>query len=135
MLRRVGRCVLTYLLLYAGAWVAVALTADLEEGFGARMGLGVRLFPLVGVPALLVSVAVVTAHHRMHPVRLRFLLFVPLLLCLWPLVFADVAEPFQFLLLAHIAYAALIPAPLLPEDWAGDPADLPGWHPAGNRRI
>ncbi|POX55197.1 hypothetical protein C3489_11630 [Streptomyces sp. Ru71] len=127
-----GGCVLAYLLLYAGAWVAVAQTADLEEGFWDTLGLGVRLFPLVGVPALLVSVFGVTVHNRMHPVRVRLLLFVALLLCTWPLMLADVAEPFQSQLMAHIAYVALIPAPLFPEDWVGDPADLPGPPPAGD---
>lgn len=120
VLRRMGRCVLTYLLLYAGAWLAVAWTVDWEEGFWGVMDFGARVFPFTGLPALLIGGFAVTVHRRVDPVRFRILLFLPLLLCNWLLLACDSPEPFLFQSAAHLAFVILVPAPLFPEDWLGE---------------
>ncbi|MFD9791941.1 hypothetical protein ACFWXK_13425 [Streptomyces sp. NPDC059070] len=119
VLGRMGRCAATYLLLHTIAWVAIALTVPWEESFLDTMVTGWEMLPFIGIPTLLISVCTVSVHRRMDVVRLRILLGLALLLCEWPLLASSAAEPLRFQTIAQIAYAALIPAPLFPEDWLG----------------
>ncbi|PKV82890.1 hypothetical protein [Streptomyces sp. TLI_146] len=83
-----------------------------------RVGAGLLL--IVGVPTLLVAMTAVSAHRRMDVVRFRFLLAMPLSVFARPLIASSAPEPLAFQVMAQIAFAALVPAPLLPEDWVGE---------------
>ncbi|CAM5452144.1 putative protein OS=Streptomyces griseomycini OX=66895 GN=FHS37_004993 PE=4 SV=1 [Streptomyces griseomycini] len=100
-------------------WPAVAQTVRWDDGFLETLELGALLLPFVGVPTLLIAVFAAPVHHRVHPVRFRVLLGIPLVLCAWPLLFVSASEPLAYQVMAQIAFAVLIPAPLFPEDWAG----------------
>lgn len=123
VLGRMGRCVLTYLLLHATAWTATALTAKWEVGVSETTRLAVGILPFVGIPTLFIAVLAVSVHNRMDVVRFRFLLAMGLMPWAWPLIGCGAAEPLVFQLMAQIAFAALIPAPLLPENWRGSAED------------
>ncbi|GAA3476586.1 hypothetical protein GCM10018966_011140 [Streptomyces yanii] len=110
---------LTYLLLHTAAWVATAQTVWWEETFLEIMTLGMFLLLIIGIPTLLIAVIAASLHKRMDVARFRVLLAIPLLLCTWPLLASSAAEPLVFQVMAQIAFAALIPAPLFPKGWLG----------------
>ncbi|GAA0594797.1 hypothetical protein [Streptomyces crystallinus] len=110
----------TYLLLYVVAWIAITHTAGWDLSFLESMRVGAGLHLIVAVPTLLVAVCAVTVHRRMDVVRFRVLLAIALSVFAWPLMAASTPEPLAFQAMAQVAFAALIPAPLLPEDWVGE---------------
>ncbi|OAR21966.1 hypothetical protein A8W25_30450 [Streptomyces sp. ERV7] len=116
-----GRCVLTYLLIHGAAWLAISWTVPWEdESFPEIMALGAGMLLIIGVPTLLISVCAVSVHRRMDVARFRVLLGMALAPGVWPLIACGTGEPLVFQVTAQIAFAALIPAPLLPEDWEGE---------------
>ncbi|MFE6800115.1 hypothetical protein [Streptomyces sp. NPDC057696] len=120
VLGRMGRCVLTYLLLHGAAWLAVSQTVWWDDTFLEIMALGMGMLLVIGVPTLLIAVCAATVHRRMDVVRFRMLLGMSLVLCVWPLLATSASEPLFFQVVAQIAFAGLIPAPLFPEDWVGE---------------
>ncbi|MFJ3906793.1 hypothetical protein [Streptomyces sp. NPDC090025] len=116
---RMGWCVLLYVALHAAAWLAVSQTVGWGETFLGIMATGRDLFPFVGIPTLLIGVCAASVHQRMDPVRFRIVLGLSLVPWVWPLLASSSAEPLLFQVLAQLAFAALIPAPLFPERWAG----------------
>ena len=120
VLGRIGRCVLTYLLLHTAAWVATTQTVWWEETFLEIMMMGALLLLFIGIPTLLIAVIAASIHKRMDVVRFRVLLAIPLALCTWPLLASSAMEPLVFQFMAQIAFAALIPAPLFPKGWLSE---------------
>ncbi|WP_345578503.1 hypothetical protein [Streptomyces prasinosporus] len=43
------------------------------------------------------------------------------MVCAWPLLFVSAAEPLACQVVAQLAFVALMPVPLFPEDWLGEP--------------
>ncbi|WP_328676453.1 hypothetical protein OG905_22500 [Streptomyces sp. NBC_00322] len=118
--KRMGRCVLTYVLIHTAAWVAISLTVSWEETFLEIMTFGMGMLLIIGIPSVLIGVFAVTVHNRMDVVWFRMLLGIPLVLCAWPVIASSASEPMQFQVTAQVAFAVLIPAPLFPEDWLGE---------------
>ncbi|MET7802405.1 hypothetical protein [Streptomyces decoyicus] len=79
------------------------------------MVLGLDLLPIIGIPTLLIAVFAVSVHKRMGVVRFRLLLALPLILCAWPLLYIGPPE-IVCQVMAQIAFAGLIPAPLFPQE-------------------
>lgn len=120
VLGRIGRCVLTYVLLHTAAWVAISQTVWWDDTFLEIMATGMALLLIIGIPTVLIAVFAVWVHNRMDVVRFRVLLTLPLMLCVWPLLASSASEPLVFQVMAQIAFAVLIPAPLFPEGWLGE---------------
>ncbi|RCH59721.1 hypothetical protein DT019_38075 [Streptomyces sp. SDr-06] len=118
-LRQKGRCVLTYVLLHGAAWLAISQTVGWEDSFLQTMELGAGLLVFIGGPSLLVALVATSEHRRMDMVQFRVLLGMFLILCAWPLVGCSTPEPLLFQVTAQIAFAALVPTPLLPEHSTG----------------
>ncbi|MFI1170689.1 hypothetical protein [Streptomyces melanogenes] len=119
VLGRMGLCVLMYVGLHTVAWTAVILKADWEDSFSQKVHLAAGMLGFVGIPTLLIAILAVSVHRRMDVVRFRILLAMGLVPWVGLLLGASSAEPFVFQLMAQFAFAALIPAPLFPEDWEG----------------
>lgn len=79
------------------------------------MMLRLDLLPIIGIPTPLIAVFAVSVHKRMAVVRFRVLLALPLILCAWPLLYTGPPEV-VCQVMAQIAFAALIPAPLFPQE-------------------
>ncbi|MFJ3954536.1 hypothetical protein ACIPXV_31610 [Streptomyces libani] len=107
-----------YVLIHTAAWVAVSQTDRWEDSFPESMTLGLDVLPIIGIPTLLIAVFAVSVHKRMGVVRFRLLLALPLTFCAWPLLYTGPAE-IVCQVMAQIAFAALIPAPLFPQRWLG----------------
>ncbi|MER7001374.1 hypothetical protein [Streptomyces sp. NPDC000410] len=119
---RIGRCVLTYVLLYAAAWVSMALVNPEGDPYGVHAQVALGVFVLIGVPTLLLAVIAGLAHRRMDAALFRVLLVLPMLfLGGWPLIMASTATPMILQLMAQLAFVFLMPAPLIPEKWKGTP--------------
>ncbi|WP_244416338.1 hypothetical protein [Streptomyces hygroscopicus] len=110
--------VLMYVLIHTAAWVAVSQTDGPEDRFLESMMLGLDVLPVIGIPTLLIAVLAVSVHKRMGVVRFRVLLALPLILCAWPLLYTG-PPGIVCQVMAQIAFAALIPAPLFPQEWLG----------------
>lgn len=88
------------------------------------MGIGLGMMAFTGIPSVLLAIGAGLAHTRMDPVRFRWLLAFPLFLfALPPAAGSAIAEPLVFQVLAHGAFAWLMPAPLVPGNWKGAPID------------
>ncbi|MFG2194991.1 hypothetical protein [Streptomyces sp. NPDC048639] len=109
---------LLYVLIHTAAWVAVSQTDRREDSFLDSMMLGLDVLPIIGIPTLLVAIFAVSVHKRMGVVRFRVLLALPLILCAWPLLYTGPPE-IACQVMAQIAFAALIPVPLFPQEWLG----------------
>lgn len=118
VLGRMGWCVLMYVLIHTAAWVAISQTDRWEDRFLESMMLGLDVLPIIGIPTLLIAVLAVSVHKRMGVVRFRVLLALPLILCAWPLLYIGPPEN-VCQVMAQIAFAALIPAPLFPQERLG----------------
>ncbi|MGW0878332.1 hypothetical protein [Streptomyces sp. NPDC002671] len=122
VLERIGRCVLTYVALYAATWVVIALVVPWEDSFAQVMRLGFGMLAIIGTPTLLLALLAGLAHTQMDVTRFRIALAFPMALFALPLVGASTAEPLLLQLLSQIAFAAyLMPAPLVPENWTAQP--------------
>ncbi|GLX52013.1 hypothetical protein Shyhy01_49630 [Streptomyces hygroscopicus subsp. hygroscopicus] len=122
VLGRIGRLVLTYVVLYAVTWVVIALTLRGEYSFTEDTGLGLGMFAFVGAPTLVLALVAGPAHTRMDVTKFRAALAFPMAFFAWPLVGASAPEPLVFQILCQIAFAAyLMPAPLVPENWTPKP--------------
>ncbi|MFF8610610.1 hypothetical protein ACF06X_32370 [Streptomyces sp. NPDC015346] len=94
--------------------MAISQTVEWEAAFAEIMATGMGLLLLIGLPTLLIATLAAGMHTRMDGVRFRILLAAPLALCAWPLLAGSTAEPLVFQLMAQVAFAAMIPAPLFP---------------------
>uniref|UniRef100_A0AAU2VF70 Uncharacterized protein n=1 Tax=Streptomyces sp. NBC_00003 TaxID=2903608 RepID=A0AAU2VF70_9ACTN len=117
-LRRKVRCVLTYVLLHGAAWLAISQTVWWDDSFLEIMELGAAMLVFIGGPSLLIALVAVSEHRRMDVVQFRILLGMSLILCVWPLLGSSASEPLLFQVMAQIAFAALVPTPLVPANWA-----------------
>ncbi|MGW0314464.1 hypothetical protein [Streptomyces flavidovirens] len=122
VLGRMGRCVLTYLLLHTTAWLLVALVVWWDDSFFQIMDLSLSVLGMVGVPTLLLAIVAGLGHTEMKPGRFRGALVAPMLLFTWPLLSLSAAEPMLFQIMAQLAFVCyLMPTPLVPENWVGRP--------------
>ncbi|MFD3472800.1 hypothetical protein ACFWWM_42070 [Streptomyces sp. NPDC058682] len=118
------RCILTYICLHMAAWVAVAFTAPSDDPFGQTMGIALGMMAFTGIPSVALAIGAAAAHTRMDLVRFRWLIAFPMALFALPAASASaVAEPLVFQVLAHGAFACLMPTPLTPGNWKGTPLD------------
>ncbi|MCX4804378.1 hypothetical protein OG594_22495 [Streptomyces sp. NBC_01214] len=121
---RAVRCILTYICLHMAAWVAVAFTAPSDDPFGQTMGIALGMMAFTGIPSVALAIGAAAAHTRMDLVRFRWLIAFPMALFALPAASASaVAEPLVFQVLAHGAFACLMPTPLTPGNWKGTPLD------------
>ncbi|MEU9104921.1 RHS repeat-associated core domain-containing protein [Streptomyces xanthophaeus] len=121
VLLRIGRCAAAYPVVHLTAWVLIGLTASGADSFASSMGIGLTTMAYIGIPSVLLAVVSGLAHVRMDPVRYRGLLTVSLLVLALPAPAASTPEPLFFQGLAQAVYPLLLPAPLIPENWEGDP--------------
>ncbi|MEU8915628.1 hypothetical protein [Streptomyces nigrescens] len=98
-------------LLHIEAWIGDGW----QDKFLESMTLGLDVLPIIGIPTLLIAVVAVSVHKRMGVVRFRVLFALPLILCAWSLLYTGPPE-IVCQVMAQIAFAALIPAPLLPQE-------------------
>lgn len=121
VLGRMGQCVLTYAALHMTAWVVIDVTAPWADSFKQTMETGLRMMMLIGIPSVLLAVCAGLAHTRTDPVLYRLRLMLPMpLFAFWTLA-ASTAEPALFQMLVQLLYPWLLPTPLIPENWEGDP--------------
>ncbi|MFE0645026.1 hypothetical protein ACFW2Y_25950 [Streptomyces sp. NPDC058877] len=111
---------LMYVLLHTAAWLAISQTVWWDETFLEIMTLGMGMLLIIGVPTLLIAIFAAGVHNRMDVVPFRVLLAIPLIFCAWPLLGSSAVDPLLLQVMAQIAFAALIPAPLFPEGWLGE---------------
>ncbi|MER6334320.1 hypothetical protein ABT298_34475 [Streptomyces sp. NPDC001034] len=122
VLERVGRCVLTYVALYAVTWVVVALVTSSDDSYTDVMWLGLGMFVITGIPTVLLALLAGLVHRRMDVTRFRAALAFPMVFFAWPLVGANYPQPLVLQVLCQIAFAAyLMPTPLVPEKWKAQP--------------
>lgn len=121
VLARIGRCVLTYLVLYVVAWVAMALIDPGSDSLAVILRDGLTVLIVTGAPTLLLGIIAGLMHTRMDVTRFRIALAVPMLMFAWPLMAATSGEPLLFQGMAQVAFVWLTPAPLIPENWVGRP--------------
>ncbi|MFH8338061.1 hypothetical protein [Streptomyces sp. AM6-12] len=122
VLERVGRCVLTYVVLHAVTWVVIALLASREDSYTDIMWFSLGVLAITGIPTLLLALLAGLAHRRMEVTTFRATLAFPMVFFAWPLVGADYPQPLVLQVLCQIAFAAyLMPAPLVPEKWTVKP--------------
>ncbi len=118
VLGRVGRCVLTYVLLHTVTWVVIAAAVPWPDSFAEIMSAGFGMLAVIGIPTLLLAVIAGLAHRNMAVTHFRTALAFPMAFFALPLAGASIAEPLILQFVAQIAFAAfLMPAPLIPENW------------------
>ncbi|MFE7778477.1 hypothetical protein ACFU5O_32260 [Streptomyces sp. NPDC057445] len=118
---RIGRCVVTYVLIHATAWVIITAVVPWEDSFAQIMRLAFGMLLVVGIPTLLLAICTGLAHNHMDVTRFRIVLGTLMVVFTWPLLAASTAEPLAFQVMTQIAFAWLVPAPLIPENWVGRP--------------
>ncbi|WNO74782.1 hypothetical protein [Streptomyces sp. AM8-1-1] len=121
VLGRMAQCVLTYLILYALAWVIMTLAGRHEDSYAVVVRDCLMVLVITGVPTLFLALLAGLAHTEMDVARFRMALAAPMLLFAWPMLAASTAEPLLFQATAQLAFAWLTPAPLVPENWVGRP--------------
>ncbi|MFE7778479.1 hypothetical protein ACFU5O_32270 [Streptomyces sp. NPDC057445] len=116
---RIGRCVLTYLLLYVTAWLIIALLFPWEgESFAKVMATSLILLGFIGTPTLCLAICAGLAHRKMEPRRFRGALVAPMLVFAWPVLASSTAAAPLLQVMVQLAFVCfLMPAPLLPEKW------------------
>ncbi|GAA3476585.1 hypothetical protein [Streptomyces yanii] len=120
-LLRVGRCVLSYVLLDMAVWIVIALVVP-DWSFLDSMRVGLLILAFTGIPTVLLAIVAGLAHQHMEVARFRCLLAFPMVLFAFPLIGAAMAEPLVLQVMAQVAFAVwLMPAPLVPENWVGLP--------------
>ncbi|MEU2492150.1 hypothetical protein [Streptomyces sp. NPDC007883] len=112
----------TYLILYVLAWLAMTLVDPGGDPFAVVARDGLTVFAVTGVPTLFLALLAGLSHTKMDPTQFRIALVVPMLMFAWPLLGATAAEPLLFQAMAQLAFVWLTPAPLVPENWVGTPA-------------
>ncbi|MFJ8856557.1 hypothetical protein [Streptomyces sp. NPDC102437] len=119
VLARMGRCVLSYVLLHVAVWIVIArVVPDWPFLDSARLGLLMLAF--TGIPTVLLAIVAGLAHQHLEVARFRALLAFPMALFAIPLIGAAAAEPLVLQVMAQVAFAVwLMPAPLVPENWVG----------------
>ncbi|MFV5998920.1 hypothetical protein ACNPQM_43070 [Streptomyces sp. NPDC056231] len=121
VLVRMGRCVLSYVLLDMAVWTVIALVVP-DSSFLASMRVGLLMLAFTGIPTVLLAIVAGLAHQHMEVTRFRCLLAFPMVLFAFPLIGAAMAEPLVLQVMAQVAFAVwLMPAPLVPENWVGLP--------------
>lgn len=121
VLERMGRCVLTYLILYVLAWLAMTLVDPGGDPFAVVARDALIVFAVTGVPTLFLALLAGLSHTKMDLTQFRIALVLPMLMFAWPLLGAATAEPLLFQAMAQLAFVWLTPAPLVPENWVGAP--------------
>ncbi|MFJ8856558.1 hypothetical protein [Streptomyces sp. NPDC102437] len=115
-LGRIGRCLLTYLLLHTTAWLIIALLVPWEDSTAQIVRISLGMLAFIGLPTLLLAILASLGHRKMVPGRFRGALVAPMLAFIWPCLAASTAEPLVFELMVQLAFACyLMPVPLLPE--------------------
>ncbi|MFD5429230.1 hypothetical protein [Streptomyces sp. NPDC127084] len=119
---RIGRCVLTYLLLYTVGWLIVALVFPWEgDTLGQHVETSLILLGFIGVPSLLLAICAGLGHRKMPAGSFRGALLLPMLLFAWPMIASSTAEPPLIQLAIQVAFVMLMPVPLVPAKWVGKP--------------
>lgn len=119
VLSRIGRCALTYLVLYTVAWVAIALGSPPEDSLAVIVRDSLTVAVVTGVPSLLLGIIAGLTHTQMDVIQFRLIVSVPMAVFAWPLMAASGDEPLLYQVIAQVAFVWLTPAPLIPENWEG----------------
>ncbi|MFF4084417.1 hypothetical protein ACFYZN_34235 [Streptomyces sp. NPDC001777] len=120
VLGRIGRCLLTYLLLHATAWVIISLLVPWEDSTRQMVGTSLGMLALIGIPTLLLAILAGLGHRKMAPARFRGALVVPMLVFIWPCLAGSTAEPLLVEFVAQLVFVCfLMPVPLIPAKWEG----------------
>ncbi|MFE7246153.1 hypothetical protein [Streptomyces sp. NPDC057580] len=118
VLGRMGRCVLSYVLLHVAVWTVIALVVP-DPSFLGSMQVGLLMLAFTGIPTVLLAIVAGLAHQHMEVARFRALLAFPMVFFAFPLIGAATAEPLVLQVMAQVAFAVwLMPTPLVPENWA-----------------
>ncbi|GHG65758.1 hypothetical protein [Streptomyces griseocarneus] len=130
VLRRLSGCALSYVLVFAAAWVVIGIAAPREldpasNSFGrlpfwesvlSYLELGVGMLIIIGIPSLLLILLAGLVRREKDPHGFRVMMAFLLLLPTWPLWFADIPIMFWLQAGAQVVFAAcLMPVPLLPD--------------------
>ncbi|MGW2183046.1 hypothetical protein ACWCXX_34310 [Streptomyces sp. NPDC001732] len=121
VLGRMGRCVLSYVLLHLAVWTVIALVVP-DSTFLGGMKIGLLMLAFTGIPTVLLAIVTGLAHQHMEVALFRALLVFPMMFFALPLIGAATAEPLMLQVMAQVAFAVwLMPTPLVPENWKGQP--------------
>ncbi|WP_406424215.1 hypothetical protein OH809_03190 [Streptomyces sp. NBC_00873] len=121
VLGRMGRCVLSYVLLHVAVWIVIALVVP-EWSFLDSMRVGLLMLAFTGIPTVLLAIVAGLAHQHVEVARFRALLAFPMVFFALPLIGAAMAEALVLQVMAQVAFAVwLMPTPLVPENWKGQP--------------
>ncbi|MEV5137354.1 hypothetical protein AB0K71_18360 [Streptomyces syringium] len=125
---------LSYILVYALAWVAIGLVAPrgatagpdgnfedrpLWESFQSYMETGLIFFLFVGIPSIFIIVLTGLSRQAMEPPMFRAMVTGLILLPTVFLLFGDVVEELLIQVAAQVVFATLVmPVPLIPQSGA-----------------
>ncbi|MFF3390204.1 hypothetical protein ACFYW1_04645 [Streptomyces sp. NPDC002669] len=121
VLGRMGRCVLSYVLLHVAVWIVIALVVP-EWSFLDSMRVGLLMLAFTGIPTVFLAIVAGLAHQHMEVALFRALLVFPMMFFALPLIGAAMTEAVMLQVMAQVAFAVwLMPTPLVPENWEGKP--------------
>ncbi|MFI8944737.1 hypothetical protein [Streptomyces syringium] len=125
---------LSYVLMFALAWVIIGLIAPREvdpdpeaireylsfwESFLSYLRTGVVMFLLIGTPTIVIVVVAGIFHRKMEPPIFRAVVTVLTLLPTWFLLFSNTVQMLLLQVAAQVAFTTLVmPVPLIPRSEA-----------------
>ncbi|MGX8905413.1 hypothetical protein ACR820_09330 [Streptomyces netropsis] len=126
---RVFRCVLSYVLIFALAWIIIGLIAPREidpdpdsireylsfwESFLSYLRTGVVIFLLIGVPTIVIVVVAGLLHRRMEPPVFRAMVTFLTLMPTWFLLFSNTVQMLLLQMAAQVLFSTVVmPVPLI----------------------
>ncbi|MEV6778479.1 hypothetical protein [Streptomyces syringium] len=131
---RIARCVLSYLVVYALAWILIGLVAPREtdlasddyfkklplwESLLSYLESGITLFLFIGVPSIFIILLTGLARKDMNPPAFRAMVTALILLPTWFLLFGNIVEELLIQVAAQVVFTTLVmPVPLIPQSEA-----------------
>ncbi|MFF7688563.1 hypothetical protein ACFZB6_20705 [Streptomyces syringium] len=131
---RIARCVVSYLVVYALAWIVIGLVAPretdltsdgcfknlpLRESLLSYLESGITFFLLIGIPSIFIILLAGLARKDMDPPAFRAMVTALILLPTWFLLFGNIVEELLIQVAAQVVFATVVmPVPLIPQSEA-----------------